>query len=174
MGADRREITNLFETASLGAPQHAVGFVLWRVVHRYQREIDKALRSLGLTHLQFTILALAAWSQRNGETATQSRLAAIGEIHPMQVSKVVKTLDAKGLVARTPSPGNALAKQVVITTAGLEALRAALPLGIAIQARLFGAEGRPGGSLLATLVAIERDGRASADPDMSSAEDDHE
>ncbi len=158
MSADRGEIAELFETVSLGAPQHAVGFVLWRVMHRYQREIDQALRPLGLTHLQFTILALAAWSQRGGEAATQSALAGRGDVHPMQVSNVVKALDAKGLVTRTPPPGNALAKQVAITDAGLAVLRAALPLGIAIQARLFGDEGRPGGALLAMLVAIDRDG----------------
>jgi DNA-binding MarR family transcriptional regulator len=163
MGADRNEITKLFETVSLGAPQNAVGFVLWRVMHRYQREIDRALRPLGLTHLQFTVLALAAWSQRSGETSTQSKLAAKGDIHPMQVSNIVKALDAKGLVMRTPAPGNALAKQVAITEAGLDALREALPLGIAIQARLFGAEGLPGGSLLAMLGAIDRYGGIDAD-----------
>ena len=162
MGADSHDIAKLFETASLGAPQHAVGFVLWRVMHRYQREIDQALRPLGLTHLQFTVMALAAWLQRNGEPATQSQIAAMGEIHPMQVSNVVKALDAKGLVTRTPAPGNAAAKRVAITAAGLEALRAALPLGIAIQARLFGAAGRPGGDLLALLIAIDRDGGVDA------------
>lgn len=165
MSADPDAITELFETVSLGAPQQAVGFVLWRVMHRYQREIDQALRPLGLTHLQFTALALAAWSQRSGEAATQSQLAVMGDIHPMQVSNVVRALDAKGLVKRSPSPGNALAKRVALTKAGLDALRTALPLGIAIQARLFGTEGRPGGSLLATLVAIDRDGRTDAGPD---------
>jgi DNA-binding MarR family transcriptional regulator len=163
MDADRQKIAELFETVSLGAPQHAVGFVLWRVMHRYQREIDQALRPLGLTHLQFTALALAAWSQRGGEAATQTELAAMGDIHPMQVSNVVKALDVKGLVVRTPSPGNALAKRVAITKTGLDALRAALPLGIAIQARLFGDEGRPGGSLLTMLLAIDRDGGIDAD-----------
>ena len=163
MDKGRHDIAELFETVSLGAPQHAVGFVLWRVMHRYQREIDQALRPLGLTHLQFIALALAAWSERDGEPATQSQLAAMGEIHPMQVSHVVKALDAKGLVTRTPSPGNALAKRVAITPAGLDALRAALPLGIEIQARLFGEEGRPGGRLLAMLVDVDRDGGVDAD-----------
>ena len=159
MDSDARAITPLFETASLGAPQNAVGFVMWRVVHRYQREVDQALRPLGLTHLQFVVLALTAWMARTGETANQSELAAVGDIHPMQVSNVVKALDRKGLVGRTPSRRNALAKQVAITAEGLEALRAALPLGIEIQARLFGKDGRPGGSLFETLVRIDREGR---------------
>ncbi len=46
MDSDARAITQLFETVSLGAPQNAVGFVMWRVVHRYQREVEQALRAL--------------------------------------------------------------------------------------------------------------------------------
>ena len=163
METDARTIAHLFEKASLGAPQNAVGFVMWRVVHRYQREVDQALRPLGLTHLQFIVLALAAWTARTGETATQSELATLGDIHPMQVSNVVKALDRNGLIERTPSRRNALAKQVAITAKGLEALRAALPLGIEIQARLFGKAGRPGGQLLEMLVRVDREGRVDDD-----------
>ena len=163
METDPHAIADLFETVSLGAPQNAVGFVLWRVVHRYQREVDQALRPLGLTHLQFVVLALAAWTARDGEASTQSELAALGDIHPMQVSKVLGALERDALIARTPSPRNALAKRVAVTAKGLQALRAALPLGIAIQARLFGDGGRPGGHLLETLVRIDRAGRPARD-----------
>ena len=165
MKTDARTIAHLCETASPGAPQNAVGFVLWRVVHRYQREMDQALRPLGLTHLQFVVLALTAWTARSGEHATQSELAALGDIHPMQVSNVVKALERSGFVTRTRSARNALAKRVAITNDGLEALRAALPLGIAIQARLFGDAGLPGGALLDMLACIDREGRGDADPD---------
>ena len=172
METDARTIAELFETASLGAPQNAVGFVMWRVVHRYQREVDQALHPFGLTHLQFVVLALTAWTARMGETATQSELAALGDIHPMQVSNVLKALDRNGLIERTPSPRNAQAKRVEITAKGLEALRAALPLGIEIQARLFGRAGRPGGHLLETLVRIDREGRNDADPASLNGADD--
>ena len=164
MRSDAQAITEMFETASLGAPQNAVGFVLWRVVHRYQREVDQALRPLGLTHLQFIVLALAAWTARSGEHATQSELAALGDIHQMQVSNVVKALERSGFVTRTRSARHALAKRVAITDDGLEALRAALPLGIAIQARLFGDAGLPGGALLDMLACIDREGREDPDP----------
>jgi hypothetical protein len=33
-------VADLFATSSLGAPENAVGFVLWRVMHRYQRAAD--------------------------------------------------------------------------------------------------------------------------------------
>ena len=157
MQTDARAITEMFEEVSLGAPQNAVGFVMWRVVHKYQRQVDQALRPLALTHLQFITLALVAWAARSGETATQSELSTLGDVHPMQVSNVLKALERNGLVTRTPSPSNVLAKQVAITPKGLEAVRAALPLVIAIQARMFGGEGRPGGYLLELLGRIDRD-----------------
>lgn len=158
MDVDARAITQLFETASLGAPQNAVGFVMWRIVHRYQREVDQALQPLDLTHLQFITLTLVAWMSRTGEAAPQSGVASFGDIHPMQVSNVMKALERKTMIQRARSSGNALAKDVTITTTGMAALEAALPLVIAVQARLFGDEGRPGGGLLDALVRIDRGG----------------
>ncbi len=85
MNPDASAIQELFETISLGAPQNAVGFVMWRVVHRYQREVEQALRPMDLTHLQFVTLTLVAWMAQDGKAATQSELARFGDVHPMQV-----------------------------------------------------------------------------------------
>ena len=60
MSAEADAIRQMFETVSLGAPENAIGFVLWRITVRYQREMDRALSVLDLTHLQFVSLALAA------------------------------------------------------------------------------------------------------------------
>ena len=156
MEPDARAITQMFEAVSLGAPHRAVGFVMWRVVHRYQREVDQALRALNLTHLQFVILALTGWAACAGGPVTQSALAALGDIHPMQVSHVLRILERKGLIGRTPSPRNSLAKHVAITARGVGVLRDALPIVIDVQARLFGEAGRPGGALLEALVRIDQ------------------
>ena len=155
MKDDIRALVDLFETASLGAPQNAVGFVMWRVMHRYVREVDRVLRPFDLTHLQFTTLMLVAWMARTGQTGNQAELARFGDIHPMQVSNVLRALEGKRLVLRTPAARNALAKVVAITPAGIKTLREALPQVIGVQERLFGAEGRPGGSLLGSLVRVD-------------------
>lgn len=157
MVIDARTIAEMFEKVSLGAPQNAVGFVMWRVMHRYVREVDQVLKPIDLTHLQFTMLTLVAWIARTGKTANQSELARFGDIHPMQVSNVLKALEQKRMVERTPAPGNALAKQVTITSVGIAAVRSALPLVIEVQERLFGNEGRPDGSLLKLLVQIDEE-----------------
>ena len=154
--SNEHDIKNLFDDVSLGAPENAVGFVLWRVVHRYQRELDRVLSGIDLTHLQFTTLILAAWLARNGEPATQSELARFADIQPMQVSHMLKALEAKNMILRSKNTQNVLAKNVDITPAGLSALREAIPVAIDVQRRLFGKEGMPGGELLAALLRVEK------------------
>ncbi len=157
MSRNPRAIHELFETVSLGAPEKAVGFVLWRVVHRYVREVDRALVAFDLTHLQFTTLAMAAWLGRSTEPVTQAEIARFSEIHPMQVSHMLKTLESKRMVARLRNPSDVRAKRIEVTAAGLTALRRALPVVINVQRRLFGREGRPGGALITTLLRLDAD-----------------
>jgi DNA-binding MarR family transcriptional regulator len=168
MSRKTRDLTDLFETVSLGAPEHAVGFVLWRVVHRYQREIDRALAAVDLTHLQFTILTLAAWLSRSGDPATQSELARFGEIHPMQVSLMLKALEDKAMIARTPSASNVRAKQIEVTSAGVTVLRRALPIAIEVQRRMFGEDGGPGGKLLTALLRLDNKTPATSSQDAEA------
>ena len=156
MTASAKAAGRLFETVSLGSPESAVGFVLWRVVHRYQREVDRLLAPIDLTHLQFTTLILVAWLGRQGDPVSQSTLARFGEIQPMQVSHMLKTLEAKGMVARARIAEDVRAKHVEATTAGLKALRRALPVVIDVQQRLFGKDGKPGGSLLDALLRADK------------------
>ena len=155
MTKHQRAITELFETVSLGAPEKAVGFVLWRVVHRWMREVDRALLALDLTHLQFTTLAMVAWMGQAGEAATQSELARFADVHPMQLSHMLKALESKGMVVRMRNTSDIRAKHIEITGAGLKVLRKALPIVIDVQRRLFGEEGREGGSLLTSLLRLD-------------------
>lgn len=157
-----RRVTELFANESLGAPENAVGFVLWRVVHRYQREVDRVLLPFELTHLQFTILTLAAWLGREGLAVSQAELARLGDIHPMQVSHMLKTLETKAMIVRTRSASDPRAKCIEATTTGLAALRKALPAVIAVQRVLFGLEGLPGGSFLEALLKLDTDHRVES------------
>lgn len=155
MTVEPRELDALFETTSLGAPEKAVGFVLWRVLHRYLREMDRTLAPLDLTHLQFMTLAMAAWLARSGEPVTQAALARHGDIHRMQVSQMLKALEGKGLVARARGVTDVRTKHVEVTDAGVAVLRDAMPLAITVQRDLFGDSGSPGGDLLKTLLRLE-------------------
>jgi MarR family transcriptional regulator, organic hydroperoxide resistance regulator len=152
---DADAIADLFATASLGGPEKAVGFVMWRVLHRYIREADRALTEFNLTHLQFQTLAMAAWLGRSGDLVTQADLARAGDVAPMQVSHMLKALERKGWVHRVRSTADIRAKNVEITADGLAVLRRALPAMIAVQRDMFGDDGAPGGSLLNALLRVE-------------------
>lgn len=128
---------------------------MWRVMHRYERALERALAPLDLTHLQFTILALVAWTEKEGGLASQAELARFGDIAAMQVSNVLKALETKGLIDRARVSGSARTKIVTITPAGLETLGAAFPLAVAVQQQVFGDAGRPRGSLLEALVKLD-------------------
>jgi DNA-binding MarR family transcriptional regulator len=155
VGNDADAIEELFATGSLGGPDKAIGFVLWRVLHRYIREADRALADFNLTHLQFQTLALAAWLGRSGEPVTQAQLARAGDVAPMQVSHMMKALEGKGWISRPRSSSDVRAKNVEITADGLAVLRRALPVMIELQQQMFGDDGVPGGSLLTALLQVE-------------------
>jgi DNA-binding MarR family transcriptional regulator len=93
-------IRQVFDEVSLGAPENAVGFVMWRIVMRYQRKADRALEICNLINLQFITLAQIAWFGREDRPATQIELARRSGIHPMQVSQTLKVLELKKLVSR--------------------------------------------------------------------------
>lgn len=155
MTNDATAIGDLFATATLGSPERAVGFVLWRVLHRYVREADRALADLDLTHLQFQTLALAAWLGQTGEPVTQVELARAGDIGTMQISHMMKALESKGWVRRARSASDVRAKNVELSPAGIAVLHRAMPLMIEVQRDLFGKDGAPGGRLLDALHRAE-------------------
>ncbi|ADW68431.1 regulatory protein MarR [Granulicella tundricola MP5ACTX9] len=146
----------MFDEVSLGAPENAVGFVMWRIVAHYQREVDRALTLDNLTNLQFITLSLVAWFGREGTPVTQIELARSAGIHPMQVSQTLKLLETKKMISRRISKSDTRAKRVEVTKTGLDALHQALPKVIAVQRSLFGKAGRPGGSLLKELLRIDK------------------
>ena len=151
---EKDAIRRMFEDLSLGAPENAVGFVMWRIVGRYQREMDRALAAIDLTHLQFMLLALVAWFGRSGQAVTQIDLARSGGIQPMQVSQTLRVLESKKLLTRTRSSTDTRAKRVEVTSAGLKSLRRAMPIAIEVQRKLFGESGQPGGALLRTVRQV--------------------
>lgn len=138
MSTDSHDLAELFTLTNVHQPEDSVGFLLWRVAHRYQREIDRACAEVDLTHLQFVTLVMSAWLGREGEPVTQPALGEFSTIHPMQLSQVLKALEEKGLVARPRSEADSRAKRVEVTPSGIAVLARALPVVEAAQRRFFG------------------------------------
>ena len=155
MAMQQDALRRMFEEVSLGAPENAFGFVLWRVTSHYQREMDRILASVELSNLQFVTLSLVGWFERSGTAATQIELSRFGGIHPMQLSQMLKTLEAKRFIVRKRDASDSRAKQAKLTLEGFNTLRRALPMAVDVQSRLFGESGAKGSALLRALLKLD-------------------
>jgi len=128
------------------------GFKSVHVAQRWQRRLEKALEPVGLTHLQFILLATIDWLERAGEVPSQARLANFTLFDRVMISKVLTLLAQKGLIMRDAHPTVAKAKRVDLTTAGRQALARARPLWANTEARYFGQIGAERMAVLGELL----------------------
>jgi DNA-binding MarR family transcriptional regulator len=137
------------------------GFKAVHVAQRWQRRLEKALEPVGLTHLQFILLATIDWLERSGEVPSQARLANFTLFDRMMISKVLTLLTQKGLVERDTHPSIPKAKRVDLTADGRRALEQARPLWAETEQRYFGQVGAEGmaqlGALLDDLLEMSAD-----------------
>ena len=136
-------------------PEESTGYLLWQVTMGWHLRMNQQLRPVGLTLTQFSLLAGLYWLSRQGETVTQQRLADYAHTDRMMTSKVLQTLEKKGLVARHPNPHDGRAKQLHLTDAGEGLLRQAHSVMQQADAQFFGPLGAEAGQfnhLLACLM----------------------
>jgi DNA-binding MarR family transcriptional regulator len=119
-------------------PTESPGLLLWRTTLRWQRLMVAALKPLGLTHVQFVLLASTWWlTTVAGEQPHQRRIADLAGTDPMMTSQVLRTLEGKGLVARTPDPGDSRARRITVTPEGAALARDAVRVVEAADADFF-------------------------------------
>jgi len=99
-------------------PEDSPGFLLWHVTLRWQREVAAALAPLGLTHVQFVLLASTWWLNAHGEQPSQAALAAHAGTDVKMTSQVIRTLEHNGLVTRDVDVADTRARRLVVTRAG--------------------------------------------------------
>jgi DNA-binding MarR family transcriptional regulator len=138
-------------------PGESPGFLLWRVTLRWQRVMAAALRPLGLTHVQFVLLASAWWlTEVARETPSQRRLAEHAATDPMMTSQVLRSLEARRLVTRVVDPAESRARLLGVTPAGQDLARRAIALVEAADAEFFAPAG-PRPALLRILHRLDAD-----------------
>lgn len=124
-------------------PAVSPGFQLWRVTHRWQRAVVAALRPVGLTHVQFVLLASTWWlGTRPGGPPTQREIAGHAGTDPMMTSQVLRALEVRDLLARGPDPGDARVRRVTCTAAGDKLARRSIEV-VEDADRAFFAAGDP-------------------------------
>ena len=118
-------------------PGDSPGFLLWHATLRWQRGVAAALTPLGLTHVQFVLLACAWWLNGQGEHPNQQALAGQAGTDIKMTSQVLKALEDKGLIAREVDPADTRAKRLRVTPAGADLAPRAIAAVEAFDAEFF-------------------------------------
>ena len=149
MAAHPRETLFAFES-----PDDSPGFLLWQVSHLWQRKIKAALDPLELTHVQFVLLASVAWLGHADDALTQVKLAAHARTDVMMTSKVLRTLESKGLIRRAPHPDDTRANVLATTVEGDALLSRAVRVVEVVDQEFFGGLGAQIGAFNSALSSL--------------------
>jgi DNA-binding MarR family transcriptional regulator len=134
-------------------PAASPGFLLWHVTLAWQRALAAVLVPLGLTHVQFVLLACSWWLSEQGEVPNQLTLARQAGTDIKMTSQVVRKLEAKGLLARKIDPVDTRARRLRPTPTGVRLAQRAIAAVEAADERFFGVEADEITPVLQRLVA---------------------
>lgn len=99
-------------------PGESPGFLLWHATLRWQRDIAQALAPLGLTHVQFVLLACTWWLNRQGQNPSQVSLVTFAGTDVKMGSQVLRSLERKGRVEREVDSADTRARRLRVTRQG--------------------------------------------------------
>jgi DNA-binding MarR family transcriptional regulator len=120
-------------------PETSPGFLLWHVTLRWQRAVAAALGPLGLTHVQFVLLACSWWLNEHGEAdPNQLAVARQAGTDVKMTSQVLARLEARDLIVRTVDPADTRAKTIRVTAAGAALAQQAIGVVDAVDDAFFG------------------------------------
>lgn len=118
-------------------PEQSLGFIFWQTTLLWQRITSESLKNLDLTHVQFILLAGLGWLNKHHEHVTQTMLAKHAKTDIMMTSKVLRTLEKKGLIKRSSHTSDSRAYTLEATKKGKESLQKALSVVENIDQEFF-------------------------------------
>ncbi|CAN5154192.1 MarR family transcriptional regulator [soil metagenome] len=128
----RSFLTSQFET-----PEQSSGFLLWQTYNKWHRLQSEALAALGLTHVQFVLLASTCWLALIQQEITQIMIATQASTDPMMTSQVLRTLEKNGYVIRKVNRSDQRERLISPTDKGKQLLKKALVAVETIDANFF-------------------------------------
>jgi DNA-binding MarR family transcriptional regulator len=137
-------------------PGESPGFLLWRVTLHWQRLVTKALRPLGLTHVQFVLLISAWWLSLRGDPPNQLAIARHAGTNVKMTSEVLRKLEDKGLVTSRSDPHDGRARIVQVTDEGIRLAEQAVIAVEKVDAEFFGAAAPANIHALRLLIDFEK------------------
>jgi DNA-binding MarR family transcriptional regulator len=120
---------------------------------RWRAKVDRAVAPFGLTHAQYSALASLWAMTRKRLTPSQRDLADYTGLGPIYVSKLVRSLEAKGLVSRQGDPTDTRVVRLALTDDGADTIRKAMPVVRDLDRRLTAPVGGPQGPEIRALAA---------------------
>ena len=100
------------------------GLALWHVANAWQRTMRAALSPHDLTHTQIVLLAMLTATAPD-QLVTQRDLAGAAGTDEMMTSNVLRALESKKLIQRSPHPKDGRAVALTPTSAGINLVRKA-------------------------------------------------
>jgi DNA-binding MarR family transcriptional regulator len=122
---------------TIDGPAYSPGFWLWHATLRWQRAVAAALGPLDLTHAQFVLLSCAWWLNDHGQVPNQLDLARQAGTDVKMTSQLVRKLEAKGLLERTPDERDSRSRRLRTTEAGNRLALRAIEAVERVDARFF-------------------------------------
>ena len=92
--------------------------LLWSAFKLWQQHRSAGVKELGLTHAQFISLAALLWLVKRNRHVTQVMLAQRSKVDIMHTSRIVRSLEKKGLLTRMQSDEDLRGNYVHITPKG--------------------------------------------------------
>jgi DNA-binding MarR family transcriptional regulator len=133
-----------------------IGALLWRLTMRWRAAVDRALAPVGLTHAQYSLLASLYGLSRSGTAPSQRQLADFAELDTVYVSKLIRSLEAAGLVTRGEHPDDTRAVQLQLTSTGSETIQRAIGIVRQLHEQLTAPIGGPTGARTRELAQTLR------------------
>ena len=152
-------------------PAASPGFLLWHLTLAWQRAIAAVLEPLGLTHVQFVLLACTWWLGRQGQVPNQLQLARQAGTDVKMTSQVVRRLEAKGLLERQVDPDDTRVRRLHLTAEGQRLARRAIVAVEQADAQFFGTEAAKVTALLQRMLGPGLPRNRATAPAGSSAQD---
>ncbi|MCU1513692.1 MAG: putative HTH-type transcriptional regulator YdcH [Microbacteriaceae bacterium] len=139
----------------LRGPLASPGYWLRRAAQDWRRQLGVRLRPLDLTPTQFDVLAATSWLGRSGTSPTQQDIADFSGNDRMMTSKVLRTLETRQLVGRTPDGTDARTNRLSVTEAGRALVTGATAIARSVDADLFAGLGDVNGLRDQLMALVE-------------------
>jgi DNA-binding MarR family transcriptional regulator len=140
-------------------PGATAGATVWRLATRWRTAVDGAVSVHGLTHATYVVLTTLyslRGTARPGDTSelpSQRALADAAGLEPMYVSRLIRSLESDGLVARNRDDRDTRVVRLELTDDGLAVVGPAMLTVQALLDRLLAPLGGPGSTRTAEFVA---------------------